>query len=73
MLESKNISKYFARVFGHIQSNKKIWGEDGRNTCGRENPTLAIKEVLLCGGHDKEVAKYGCSFNTRSRGKIAIM
>jgi hypothetical protein len=38
--------------------------------CGGEDPTPAVKEVLLCGGRDRGIAKYECSFNTRSRGKI---
>jgi hypothetical protein len=31
---------------------------------------LAAKEVLLCGGHDRGVVKYGFSFNKRSYRKI---
>jgi hypothetical protein len=54
----------------HIQSNKEIRGEDGRDTCGREDPILATKEVPLCGVRDRGVIKYGFSFNTRSYGKI---
>jgi hypothetical protein len=68
------IEEYFRILYksiGHIQSNKKIWGENERDTCVRENLTLAAKEVLLYGGRDKKkVIKYGCSFNPRSYGKI---
>jgi hypothetical protein len=38
--------------------------------CAKEDHTLVAKEVLLCGGRDREITKYGCSFNTRSHGKI---
>jgi hypothetical protein len=38
--------------------------------CGKEYPMLVVKEVLLCGGCDRGVTKYGFSFNTRSHGKI---
>jgi hypothetical protein len=38
--------------------------------CGRKDPMLVVKEVLLYGGRDKRVAKYEFSFNTRSHGKI---
>jgi hypothetical protein len=70
MLESKNISEYFKSI-GYMQSNEEIWREDGRETCGKEYPTLTVKEVPLCGGHNREIIKYGCSFNTRSHRKIA--
>jgi hypothetical protein len=58
------------KSIGHIQSNEEIWGEDGRDTYGKEDPTLAAKEILLYGGHDRGVTKYGFSFNTRSHGEI---
>jgi hypothetical protein len=45
-------------------------GEDERDTCGREDPTLVIKKVPLCGGRHRGVTKYGFSFNTRSHGNI---
>jgi hypothetical protein len=45
-------------------------GEDGRDTYGKEDPTLAAKEILLYGGRDRGVTKYGFSFNTRSHGEI---
>ena len=51
------IEEYFRILYksiGHIQSNKKIWGENERDTCVRENLTLAAKEVLLYGGRDKK-------------------
>jgi len=54
----------------YIQSNKEIWGEDERDTCGREDPTLAVKEVPLYGGHDRGATKNGFSFNSRSYGKV---
>jgi hypothetical protein len=38
--------------------------------CGREDPTLAIKEVPLCGSRDRGFAKYVCSFNPRFHRKI---
>jgi len=57
----------------HIQSNKKIWGEDGIDTCGREDPILPVKEVSLCGVRDRGVVKYGFSFNTRSYEKITSL
>jgi hypothetical protein len=41
--------------------------------CGKEDPMLVVKEVPLYGGHDREVAKYGFSFNTRSHGKITTL
>jgi hypothetical protein len=63
MLESKNILEYFARVFNIYNQNKKIWGEDKRDTCGREGHVLTEKEVSLCGGRDIGVTKYKCSFN----------
>jgi hypothetical protein len=31
---------------------------------------LVAKEVPLCGGRDRGIAKYEFSFNTRSHGKI---
>jgi hypothetical protein len=55
---------------GHIQSNEEIWGEDERDTCGREDHILAAKFFSLYGGRDKGVAKYRCSFNTMSHEKI---
>jgi len=67
------IREYFrilCKSIGYIQSNKEIWGEDRRYMCGREDPTLVAKEVPLCGGRDRGVAKYGFSFNTRSHEKI---
>jgi len=47
------------KSISYIQSNEEIWREDGRETCGKEYPTLAAKEVLLCGGHNREIIKYG--------------
>ena len=44
-----------------------------RDTCGREDPMLATKEVLLCGYCDTEITKYGCSLNTRSQGRITSL
>jgi hypothetical protein len=67
------IRKYFrilCKSIGHIESNEEIRGEDERNTCGREDPTLATTEVSLCDSHDRGVIKYGFSFNTRSHKKI---
>jgi len=67
------IREYFrilCKSIGHIQSNEEIRGEDGRDTCGREDHMLIAKEVLLCGGRDREIAKYRFSFNTRSHEKI---
>jgi len=67
------IREYFrilCKNIGHIQSNKKTWEEDGRDTYGREDHKLAIKEVPLYGGCDRGVVKYRFSFNTRCNGKI---
>jgi len=53
------IREYFKILYksiGHIQSNKEIWGEDGRDKCGREDQTLAAKEVPLCGCRDRGLA-----------------
>jgi hypothetical protein len=52
-----------------MQSNEEIWGEDKIDTYGRENLCLLQKKVSLCGGRDREVAKYGCYFNPRSYSK----
>jgi hypothetical protein len=38
--------------------------------CGKEDPTLAAKEVPLHDGRDIGIVKYGRSFNTRSNEKI---
>jgi len=48
----------------------KRYGENIEETCHRKDPTLVVKEVTLCGGHDGGVIKYECSFNTRSHRKI---
>jgi hypothetical protein len=69
MLESENISKYFARVLT-IYNQIKRYEEKMEETYGREDPTLAAKEVLSCGGCDREVIKYGFSFKPMSHGKI---
>ena len=47
--------------------------EEKKDTCGREDPMLATKEVLLCGYRDTEITKYGCSLNTRSQGRITSL
>jgi hypothetical protein len=54
MLESENISKYFARILA-ILNQMKRYGEKMEETHG---------------GHDRRVSKYGFFFNTRSHGKI---
>jgi hypothetical protein len=70
MLESKNISKYFARVLA-ILSQMKIYGEKMEETHVVEKILRSLqKKVPSCGGCDKRVSKYGFSFNTRSHGKI---
>jgi len=45
-------------------------GRRWKRHVGREDPMLAAKEVSLYGGHNREVVKYGFSFNTRSHGEI---
>lgn len=67
------IKEYFrilCKSFNHVQSNEKIWGEDGRDSCGREDHMLVEKKVILFGGRDRGVIKYESSFNTRSRENI---
>ena len=39
-------------------------GEDGRNECGRKDPTLVDKEIPLYGGHNKGIAKKWIFFLT---------
>jgi len=59
------IREYFrilCKNISHKQSNKEIWGQDDKDTCGRED------EVPLCGSYHRRVAKYRFSFNTRSHG-----
>jgi hypothetical protein len=70
MLESENILEYFARVFNIYNQNKRICGEDKRETYDREAHVLTAKEVSLYGGRDRGVTKYRCSFNLRFHGKI---
>ena len=36
----------------------------------KKHYTFTAKEVLLCGGRNKRVIKYGCFFNPRSYGKL---
>ena len=69
MLESENISEYFTRILT-IYNQIKRYEENMEKTCGREDHMFAAKEVPLCGGRDRGVAKYRCSFNTKSHGKI---
>jgi hypothetical protein len=63
--------KIFCKSIDHIQPNKEIWGEYGRDTYGRKDPKVVAKEVPLYGGRDRGVTKYGCSFNPMSHGKIS--
>jgi len=54
------IEEYFILLYysiGYIQSNEHIWGEDKGNTCGRKDSMLTEKEVPLCCGHNKIIAK----------------
>jgi len=69
MLESENISEYFAKILA-IYNQIKRYEEKMEDTCGREDHTLATKEVPLYGGRDRGVVKYGFFFNTRCHGKI---
>jgi hypothetical protein len=67
------IREYFrilCKSICYIQSNEEIWGEDERDTCGREDTTFAVKEVPLYDSRDRGVVKYVCSFNPRSHRKI---
>jgi len=41
--------------------------------CGGEDPILAAKKIPLCGGRNKGVTKYECSFNPRFHGKITSL
>jgi hypothetical protein len=61
MLESENISEYFTKILA-IYNQIKRYEEKMEDTCGREDHTLATKEVPLYGGRDRGVVKYGFFF-----------
>jgi hypothetical protein len=70
MLESKNISEYFARVLAIYNQMKRYEEKMDEKRVAKNIQCSLQKKVSLCGGHNKEIIKYGCSFNTRSHGKI---
>jgi hypothetical protein len=64
MHASKNFSKYFARLLV-ICNQMKIYKEKIKETRMVEKTYICCKKIPLCGGRDREVAKYGCYFNPR--------
>jgi hypothetical protein len=37
--------------------------------CGRKDYTLVVKEIPLCGGHDRRIIKYGIFYYSMTHGK----
>jgi len=69
MLESENISEYFARVLAKYNQMKR-YKKKMEETCSRKNPTLAAKEISLCCNSNKGVIQFGFSNNSRSYEEI---